>query len=222
MEVEMNRIPYIIMAALCAMSVAQLFAMRHEASAQTSPTAQATADAIQAYGFPPTSDPNGGWTPRQNFAAYPWRDGTLIPARPDGLIDPETGRRVLQWPIQAELAPGEYGTVWFGKDKETDAVGKWRSSNWSQRRAPLRWAYVRKEPEVWNEQMQRMEIPGLPWSPTPAPPATPGKAGVHMDNTQGQWMVDDLKRSFTTSQIQDFIDASPYDEPDTGAPEPQP
>lgn len=47
----------------------------------------------------------------------------------------------------------------------------------------------------------------------------PAKQGVHMSATQGQWMVDDLKRSFTTAQIQDFIDASPFDEPDTGAPE---
>jgi len=40
-----------------------------------------------------------------------------------------------------------------------------------------------------------------------------------MDAVQGQWMVDDLKRSFTTAQIMDMLDASPYDEPDTGAPE---
>lgn len=51
-----------------------------------------------------------------------------------------------------------------------------------------------------------------------AAPAQP-KPGIHMDAIQGQWMVDDLKRSFTTAQIQDFIDASPFDEPDTGAPE---
>lgn len=47
----------------------------------------------------------------------------------------------------------------------------------------------------------------------------PSKSGVHIDNIAGQQLVDILKRSFTTAQIQDFIDASPFDEPDTGAPE---
>ena len=47
----------------------------------------------------------------------------------------------------------------------------------------------------------------------------PAKQGVHIDNIAGQQLIDILKRSFTTSQIQDFMDASPYDEPDTGAPE---
>lgn len=48
----------------------------------------------------------------------------------------------------------------------------------------------------------------------------PTKQGVHIDNIAGQQIIDILKRSFTTSQIQDFMDASPFDEPDTGAPEP--
>lgn len=47
------------------------------------------------------------------------------------------------------------------------------------------------------------------------------KPGIHIDDVAGQQLVDILKRSFTTARIQDFIDASPYDEPDTGAPEPQ-
>lgn len=47
----------------------------------------------------------------------------------------------------------------------------------------------------------------------------PTKQGVHIDNIAGQQIIDILKRSFTTSQIQDFMDASPFDEPDTGAPE---
>ena len=50
---------------------------------------------------------------------------------------------------------------------------------------------------------------------TPAP----AKQGVHIDDVAGQQLIDILKRSFTTARIQDFIDASPYDEPDTGAPE---
>lgn len=47
----------------------------------------------------------------------------------------------------------------------------------------------------------------------------PAKQGIHIDDIAGQQLVDILKRSFTTSRIQDFMDASPYDEPDTGAPE---
>lgn len=54
-----------------------------------------------------------------------------------------------------------------------------------------------------------------------ADPPTPTKQGVHIDNIAGQQIIDILKRSFTTAQIQDFMDASPFDEPDTGAPEPQ-
>jgi len=50
---------------------------------------------------------------------------------------------------------------------------------------------------------------------TPAP----NKPGIHIDDIAGQQLIDILKRSFTTARIQDFIDASPYDEPDTGAPE---
>lgn len=58
---------------------------------------------------------------------------------------------------------------------------------------------------------------------TEAHAATPDttKPGSHIDAIAGQQLVDILKRSFTTARIQDFMDASPYDEPDTGAPEPQ-
>ena len=48
---------------------------------------------------------------------------------------------------------------------------------------------------------------------------TPVRDGVHMDAIQGQWMVDMLKRSFTVNEINLLMEASPYDEPDTGAPE---
>ncbi len=47
----------------------------------------------------------------------------------------------------------------------------------------------------------------------------PTKPGIHIDDIAGQQLIDILKRSFTTARIQDFIDASPFDEPDTGAPE---
>lgn len=208
----MNRIPYIIMASLCAMSVAQLFSLRHEVSAQTSPTAQATADAIQAYGFPPTSDPNGGWTPRQNVAAYQWHPASATPARPDGDIDPETRKPAPKWPIIVEPVEGYPDIMWYWG-------GFWRQANGARINVSVnRWAYVRGKPEIWNPLTKRMEIPGLYGSPPESTPADDDKPGVYMSDIQGQWMVDDLKRSFTWKRIQDFGDLSPYDEPDKGAP----
>ena len=210
---RINAVPYVIMITLCILSVVQLFAKAQ--------TGQSTSDGLQAYGFPPTSDPNGGWTPRKNVAAYQWCNGAVVPARLDWQVDPATGSPALKWPILAHYKEAWRPSIVWYYDNGDGYGKKYRSSNGSRWSVPERWSYVRMEEEVWNAQMQRMEIPGLHGSPTPAPPATPGKAGVHMDNTQGQWAVDDLKRSFTTAQIQDFIDASPYDEPDTGAPEPQ-
>ena len=49
----------------------------------------------------------------------------------------------------------------------------------------------------------------------------PTKQGVHMDEDTARRLVDMLRRSFPWSRVQDFADESPYDEPDTGAPEPQ-
>ena len=149
-------------------------------------------------------DPAGGMCPYLNVAAYDWRTNT--PDRVDG----PTGKR---WPIVADNGAGKPPSiVWYWD-------GAFRSSNGYAWTAPARWAYLRREEEVWNPAKQQWEIPGV--APV-APPATAptGKAGVHMDALQGQWMVDDLKRSFTTQQIMDMMDASPYDEPDTDAPEP--
>lgn len=43
--------------------------------------------------------------------------------------------------------------------------------------------------------------------------------GVHIDAIAGQQMIDIIKRSFTVDEINKMMEASPYDEPDTGAPE---
>lgn len=48
---------------------------------------------------------------------------------------------------------------------------------------------------------------------------TPMADGVHIDAIAGQQLVDILKRSFTVDEINKMMEASPYDEPDTGAPE---
>lgn len=138
----------------------------------------------------------------QDYAAYAWRTDT--PDRPDS-------PSARQWPIVAMYT--QPMIVWYYD-------GSFRASNGGKWGQPSRWAYLRVEPEVWNPAKQQWEIDGLGYTaPPPTAPPT-GKTGVHMDATQGQWMVDDLKRSFTTTQIQDMMDASPYDEPDTTAPEP--
>ena len=146
-------------------------------------------------------DPAGTMCPYLNVAAYEWR--TNAPDRPDSLEE-------KRWRILAQYTHGLY-LIWYWNGSFRDGKG----ATWG---TPQRWAYLRMEEEVWNPAKQQWEIPGLTYT---APPATAptGKQGVHMDGVQGQWMVDDLKRSFTTAQIMDMIDASPYDEPDTGAPE---
>ena len=150
-------------------------------------------------------DPAGSMVPYTNVAAYDWQSGSVAPIRPDNIAE-------KRWPIVAEYPQKPPMIIWyFG--------GAFRASNGNPWSVPQRWAYLRLEEEVWNPARQQWEINGLTYT---APPATAPthKAGVHMDAIQGQWMVDDLKRSFTTTQIMDMLDASPYDEPDTGAPEP--
>jgi len=163
-----------------------------------------TPDALQSYSIKTQPDQHGQYTVRSNPAAHDFHAGTDIPSRPDSLLE-------KRWPIIAEYVINAPIVVYYWD-------GSFRSSNGARWGTPKRWAYYRGAPEVWNPLTGRMEVPGLPGSPPPAAPPT-GKQGVHMDATQGQWMVDDLKRSFTTTQIQDMLDASPYDEPDTGAPE---
>jgi hypothetical protein len=187
--------------------------------AQSNDIAQYATDSLQAYGFPPTSDPNGGWTPRKNFAAHEWHPATDVPSRLDWQIDADTGERVLRWPILAYYKGAWYPSIVWYYDNGDGFGAKYRSSNGNRWGTPERWAYVRMEKEVWNPITERMEVPGLPGSPPPDPTNPDDKPGVHMDDIQGQWMVDDLKRSFTTNKINEFLEASPYDEPDTGAPE---
>lgn len=148
--------------------------------------------------------PDGGVAPYMNVAAYQWHHGSEIPDRPDA-------QALNRWPIIAAYQPNLPSIVWFYD-------GKFRARNGYAWSTPPRWAYYRGDEEIWNPAKQQWEIPGLSYTAPPVVAPT-GKHGVHMNGTQGQWMVDDMKRSFTTTQIQDMMDASPYDEPDTGAPE---
>lgn len=190
-----------------------------------------TPDALQAIAINMTGDPHGGLTVRSNPAAHDWHTDTDIPSRDDGAIDmngelkpdwpvdPATGKPKLMWPIIAYYKGAWYPSIIWYYDNGDGQGKRFRASNGHKWGTPERWAYVRWGREVWNEAMGRMEVPDTGYAvPTAAPPKD-DKPGVHMDDIQGQWMVDDLKRSFTVNKINWFLEHSVYDEPDTGAPE---
>lgn len=147
-----------------------------------------------------TLHPQGNFTQHKDFAAEEWRLPTDTPERPDSI----TTRR---WKMTLDYGGTnqQYGYFWDGM---------FRYTNGTQCRVPARWAYLRLQPELWNGSQFT-----LPDGSIPQPRAADPKQGVHIDMIAGQQLIDILKRSFTTTQIQDMMDASPYDEPDTGAPE---
>ncbi len=147
-------------------------------------------------------DQNGGMVPYTNVAAYEWR--TDLPLWPDSLAE-------KRWPILAEYPGKPPVIVWYFDNA-------FRASNGNQWARPSRWAYLRMEEEVWNPEKGQWEINGLTYTqPEPSDDAD-DKPGVYMNDIQGQWMIDDLKRSFTVNRLNKFMEASPYDEPDRGAP----
>lgn len=147
-------------------------------------------------------DPNGQFIPYRDWGGYEWRGDT--PDRPDSLAE-------LRWPIVAEYPANKRQFVYYFD-------GRFRSSGGGAQSTPMRWFYLRLQPEVWHPVWQQWVLPGITTQPVPVP-VTPSKPGVHLDDVAGQQLIDILKRSFTTKQIQDFMDASPYNEPDTGAPQ---
>jgi hypothetical protein len=144
--------------------------------------------------------PQGGYTHAKDYACEDWRAATDTPERPDSM----TARR---WKLMLDYGGTnqQYGYYWDGL---------FRYTNGAQCRVPGRWAYLRLRPEIWTGT----EFV-LPDGSAPAVAASVKKPGVHIDAVAGQQLIDILKRSFTTVQLQDFMDASPYNEPDTGAPE---
>ena len=154
-----------------------------------------------------TLHPQGNFTQHKDFAAEDWRTDT--PERPDGIVDPATGKRVMKWPIAVLYKGSSIPSIGFYFD------GLFRYTNGTQGRVPERWAYFRLQPELWNGSQFTLPDGSIP---QPAASVDP-KQGVHIDMIAGQQLIDILKRSFTTTQIMDMMDASPYDEPDTGAPE---
>jgi hypothetical protein len=144
--------------------------------------------------------PQGNFTQHRDYACEDWRAATDTPERPDSM----TARR---WKLMLDYGGTnqQYGYYWDGL---------FRYTNGTQCRVPLRWAYLRLRQELWTGT--EFVLPDGS-APVMAAPVT--KPGVHIDAVAGQQLIDILKRSFTTVQIQDFMDASPYNEPDTGAPE---
>ena len=153
--------------------------------------------------------PQGHMTHYSDFAAYPWQPGTVDPDRPDGALD-EQGRRSLKWPILVYYPNTSAPSVIYFFD------GSFRHSNGSKWGRPERWAYIRHTPEVWHDALQQFVVPGL--VPVPADPAKPAQgAGIPKSL---QYIVDGLKIRYTTKEIMDAMDASPFDEPSEGAPLP--
>lgn len=142
--------------------------------------------------------PQGNFTQHRDFAAEDWRTDT--PERPDSI----TTRR---WKLMMDYGGTnqQYGYYWDGL---------FRYTNGTQCRPPIRWAYLRLQPELWNGSQFTLADGSIP-----QPKAADPKQGVHMDDVAGQQLMDILKRSFTWERIMTFGDLSPYDEPDTGAPE---
>ena len=154
---------------------------------------------IERLSFGLTLHPEGHFTQHRDFATEDWRTDT--PERPDSLT-------LRRWKLILDYGGTNQQFGYFFD-------GLFRYTNGTQCRVPLRWAYMRLKQDVWTGT----EFV-LPDGTRPATtPATTEKPGVHIDAIAGQQLIDILKRSFTTVQIQNFMDASPYDEPDTGAPE---
>jgi hypothetical protein len=148
---------------------------------------------------------DGGLTNAADYAAHEWHPGTYRPYRPDG---PEG----YTWPILAYY-PGNRKplVVWYWG-------GSFRSSNGGQWGQPERWAYVRYYQETWDPVGKQWRVPGL--DPAIVPPVTdPPAAGTWQIPKSMQYQVDALKLRYTTKEIMDAMDASPFDEPSEGAPE---
>lgn len=160
----------------------------------------------------PIPQERGQYTYARDYAALQWE--TQTPWIPDGKI--VEGKPVLKWPIVAYYKGAWYPSIVWFYDNGDGGGARFRASNGYKWGTPERWAYVRFWKEEWDPARKQHYVPGL--DGPESVPADDDKPGVHMDDIAGQQLVDILRRSFTMKKIQDFIDASPYDEPDKGAP----
>lgn len=156
---------------------------------------------IERMTFGVNKHPDGPLINYQNFGGYAWVNDPMY--LPNGTTPEYPDRTVLLEKADGQLWPCRY------------TGGRYVNiNNGLVPKDPKRWFYIRFEPEVWD--------PNGVWTlsdGTRPPTPTATADGVRIDAVAGQQLVDILKRSFTTAQIQDLMDASPYDEPDRGAPE---
>lgn len=171
-----------------------------------------TPDAQQRYSINMGRDPLGGYTVANNVAAHEWHSGKDTPNRKDGEPDPLTGKPKLIWPILAYYPGAWYPSIIWYYDNGDGEGRRYRSSNGYKWGTPERWAYVRWGKELWNEQMQRMEVPGTGYLVPVAAPPKPTPKSL-------RYIVDGLKMRYTTGELNQAIDESQYNEPSEGAPE---
>lgn len=154
--------------------------------------------------------PTGSFTSYNNPAAYGWQDASTTPWHVDGVI--VDGKRVLFWPILAYYEGNPVPIILFYWE------GRWRNSSGNVWRGPNRWAYVRHTEEEWSEALQQHVLPKPPWlSPTDQPPVNPQPKPV---SKSLRYIVDGLKIRYTTHEILQAMDESPFNEPEEGAPLP--
>lgn len=171
-----------------------------------------TPDAQQRYSIDMKRDPLGGFTVANNVAAHEWHPGTQTPDRIENITDPATGKIKLTWPILAYYPNAWYPSiVWYYDNGDGQGL-RYRSSNGYRWGTPERWAYVRWGHEVWNEEMNRMEVPGTGYIVPVAAPPKPTPKSL-------RYIVDGLKMRYTTGELNQAIDESQYNEPSEGAPE---
>lgn len=170
-------------------------------------------EAVQRLTFTPATTmphPTGPFTTYNDPAAYGWQTSSVTPWHTDGVM--VDNQRILFWPILAYYEDNPVPMILYYWD------GRFRHANGNNWRTPHRWAYVRHTPEEWNEALQQFTPPKPPWAaPTDPPPVNPAPKPV---SKSLQHIIDGLKMRHTTTEIQDAIDRSQYNEPSEGAPLP--
>lgn len=143
--------------------------------------------------------PGGHFVQASDFGGYAWRTGT--PSRVDSL-------EAMQWPMVAQYGPKKFQTLYY-------YGGRFRSANGSVQAPPVRWFYLRLEPEVWNSQLGVWEIPGL-GSGSSTGSTTPAALPVVGDKKLRD-MLTALMSNYPANTIKDVMDTITA-VPSTGAP----
>jgi hypothetical protein len=140
--------------------------------------------------------PGGHFVPAADFGGYPWRTGT--PSRADSL-------EAMQWPMVAQYGPKKFQTLYY-------YGGRFRSANGSVQAAPVRWFYLRLDPEVWDDQLGVWKLPGLDSGSSTGLPATPVVGDKKLRD-----MLVALMSNYPANTIKDVMDTITA-VPSTGAP----